>query len=217
MTLQSDAARADLAYAGFHRGLGETARASGALRAVEELYCAVPDATLISGPTGHAVVPVAQLPEAPPPLAPLEGCGLAFVRADPVRASQNPDDQRALVAALAWLRLGLSRRLLDACFGHLGKRTAHDEPLMHQQLIKGALADVATAQMEAETVLLAAGLDTAMLGDLHHQITGADRMLLRLLGAFGFTVDGPGREALLSELIADAYICYSHAETGATS
>lgn len=45
----------------------------------------------------------------------------------------------------------------------------------------------------------------AWLGHVHERITRADRALLRLLGAHGFVVPGPGWDAHLSELLADVY------------
>jgi hypothetical protein len=48
-------------------------------------------------------------------------------------------------------------------------------------------------------------LDGTVLTGLNAQITGTDRMLLRLLGAAGFLADGPGQAARASELIADVY------------
>ncbi|MEU8890063.1 acyl-CoA dehydrogenase family protein [Streptomyces sp. NPDC048442] len=214
MTRRHDTTPADLADPEFRQSLGAAARASGALSAVEELYRAVPAGALLSGPAGHALVPAARLSGVPPvlPVA-LEGSGLAVVRTDACATGEVPPATGdVLTTALAWLRLGLSRGLFDACVDHLGRRTVHHAPLLQQQLIKGALADAATEHTAIETVLLAPVLDGATLCDLHRQLTGADRTLLRLLGAFGFTAEGPGRAALLSELIADAYACHHHAE-----
>ncbi|MFI0975842.1 acyl-CoA dehydrogenase family protein [Streptomyces sp. NPDC021093] len=211
-TRMHNAPPADLSDPEFQQSLAGTARAAGALRAVEELYRAVPAGALLSGPAGHALVPAARLSEVPSvcPVA-LEGSGLTVVGTD---SADRAATGNMLSTALAWLRLGLSRGLFDACVDHLGRRTVHDAPLLQQQLVKGALADAATEHTAIETVLLAPVLDGATLGDLHRQLTGADRTVLRLLGAFGFTAEGPGRAALLSELIADAYACHHHPEPG---
>ncbi|MEV5981353.1 hypothetical protein [Streptomyces sp. NPDC052114] len=191
----------------FHQRLGERARTSAPGAAVEELYRAVPDGLALQGPAGHAVVPTGRLPGAADLLAaPLKGHGLSIVRPGADTAWTERTD------AVVWLRLGLSRALLDACLAHLEQRTVQGAPLLHQQLVGGALADAVTEQTEAESVLLVPGQEPAVLGDLHRQITAVDRKLLRLLGAFGFTVDGPGRTALLSELIADVYAGHHPAE-----
>ncbi|GFJ86746.1 hypothetical protein [Phytohabitans rumicis] len=109
---------------------------------------------------------------------------------------------------LARLRLGLSQALLDATVTHLRERRAGDVPLLLQQLVKGALADAVTEQLEMCCVLAAPASGEpagAALVDLHRQITLTDRMLLRLLGASGFTLDGPGRTVHASELLADVW------------
>ncbi|WP_237773164.1 hypothetical protein [Streptomyces luteocolor] len=191
----------------FHQRLGERARTSGAGAAVELLYRAVPDGLVLQGPAGHAVVPTGRLPGAADLLPePLRGDGLSLVRPGADTAWAERTD------AVVWLRLGLSRALLDACLTHLEQRTVQDAPLLRQQLVGGALADAATEQTEAESVLLVPGQEPAMLSDLHRRITAVDRRLLRLLGAFGFTAEGPGRTALLSELIADVYAGHHLAE-----
>ncbi|MFF1402162.1 hypothetical protein [Streptomyces sp. NPDC058294] len=119
--------------------------------------------------------------------------------------------------AVAWLRLGMSERLRDACLAHLASRHTEGASLLMQQMVKGTLADVLLEHLEIEGVLddLTAGrtgplgplrpTDDRHLAALQEQITRADRTLLRLLGAHGFTADGPGAGAHASELLADAY------------
>ncbi|MEU3859153.1 hypothetical protein AB0F03_17545 [Streptomyces sp. NPDC028722] len=119
--------------------------------------------------------------------------------------------------AVAWLRLGMSERLRDACLAHLASRHTDGAPLLMQQMVKGTLAEVLLEHVEIEGVLddLTAGrtgplgplrpTDDRHLAALQEQITRADRTLLRLLGAHGFTADGPGAGAHASELLADAY------------
>lgn len=51
----------------------------------------------------------------------------------------------------------------------------------------------------------AGGAAGGWLGHVHERITRADRVLLRLLGAYGFVVPGPGWDAHLSEVLADVY------------
>ncbi|MEV4490108.1 hypothetical protein AB0K04_08325 [Micromonospora coxensis] len=134
--------------------------------------------------------------------------GLAVVRRpagthppDPAEAA----DAREVTLATAWLRLGLSERLLDDCLGYLHGRTTGDEPLIGQQLVRGELAEIRMDHLEVAAVLDDAPPGDAQLLDVHRRITGADRSLLRLLGASGFVADGPGRVAYVSELLADAY------------
>ncbi|MEU6477899.1 hypothetical protein ABZ858_13570 [Streptomyces sp. NPDC047017] len=207
MTSESEQQHTGPGRLAFHRRIDEVARTSGAKRAFEELYRARPEGTLLRGPAGHAVVPSQRLPGADDALPePLRGCGLAIVRDPAAPDPAEPAD------ALVWLRLGLSRALLDACLTYLEQRTVHDAPLLHQQLVRGALADAVIEQTEVESVLMAPVHGPAALGDLHRQITAVDRGLLRLLGAFGFTAEGPGRTALLSELIADVYSCHQHTQ-----
>ncbi|MFI2714431.1 hypothetical protein ACH495_30360 [Micromonospora sp. NPDC018662] len=110
------------------------------------------------------------------------------------------------LAALAGLRLGLSEALLDLTVAHLGDRRAGDTPLLLQQLVKGALADVVTEQIEVRVRLTGTPPPADSLASLHRQITMADRMLLRLLGASGFVADGPGAVVDASELLADAWV-----------
>lgn len=121
---------------------------------------------------------------------------------------------------LAWLRLGVSERLRDASIAYLAARQVEGTSLLMQQMVKGALADVLIDHLEIEGYLddLADGVDRVAvplgphppmdeheLVRLQAQITRADRALLRLLGAHGFTAEGPGMTAYASELLADAY------------
>ncbi|MFC7545964.1 hypothetical protein [Plantactinospora sp. GCM10030261] len=186
------------------------ARTEGAGAALRELG--------ITGPGRYAIVPAG--PDAPAaatdPLLTAEG--LALVRRpdgtpEPDRASDpeagdpeagDPETgARATALALAWLRLGLSERLLDDCLGYLDGRTTGGEPLLGQQLVKGELAEIRMDHLEVAAVLDGAAPGDAHVQDAHRRITTTDRTLLRLLGASGFVHDGPGRTAYASELLAD--------------
>ncbi|MBV2154724.1 hypothetical protein [Kitasatospora sp. SUK 42] len=133
-------------------------------------------------------------------------------------------DPDAWGAGLAWLRLGNSERLREACVAYLATRKVEGTSLLLQQLVKGALADALIEQLEIEGVLdyltedaeetgpdgcsplaPALPLDPPALARLQAQITEVDRALLRLLGAYGFTAEGPGQAAYASELLADVY------------
>lgn len=151
--------------------------------------------------------------------------GLAVLRpgeggADAVARSVSPSASRDWSTGLAWLRLGVSERLRDASIAYLAVRQVEGTSLLMQQMVKGALADVLIEHLEIEGVLddLADGIDRVAvplgprppmdereLARLQAQITRADRTLLRLLGAHGFTAEGPGMTAHASELLADVY------------
>ncbi|WFE32654.1 hypothetical protein [Micromonospora sp. WMMD975] len=202
-----------------------SARTGGLTATLTTMHDTLADGVLPCGPTGCCVLPeptlrdagrvwtgdtVAALdPAAVERLGTVETADgrLAAVRyrgaADPAGA---PAPWPEWMAALAGLRLGLSEALLDLTVAHLGDRRAGDTPLLLQQMIKGALADVVTEQIEIKVRLTGTPPPAGSLAALHRQITTADRMLLRLLGASGFVADGPGLAVNASELLADAWI-----------
>lgn len=218
------------------QSLHDTARGHGPGAALARLYAALPEDTLPVGPAGHALVPAAAgrasarpwppagragtsrergaEPMPGPPLTAGSGPGGRELialrvpgRATGIAASSSPG-YRAWLLALAWLRLGVSAGLLDAARAYLSARTVAGAPLLSRQLVRGALADAAT-ELTARATLAgrhAAELPGALLAEVHWQITAADRTLSRLLGASGFTADGPGLAAYLSELLADTYV-----------
>ncbi|MET8453980.1 hypothetical protein [Streptomyces sp. NPDC005209] len=112
----------------------------------------------------------------------------------------------ACLVALAGVRHAWSQALLRSVVAHLGNRTSGDRLLLDQQLVQGALADAVIGQRENETCLGADGAEPGELRLLHDRITEVDRTLLRLTGAHGFTADGPGRTAHLSELVSHLYV-----------
>lgn len=202
------------------------ARREGLVSAVTELTAAVAGGAIVYGPAGHAIVPAAVARDATTvwidgvvaerdtgreTLVRQIGLGpdtLIALRHTPSSASSLSHAPAEWLAGLAWMRLGLSESLLDACTAYLGARSSGDTPLLLQQMVRGAVADALTEQLEVRAVLdgLAADdLPISALTDLNRQITGADRLLLRLLGAGGFLADGPGQTAHVSALIADAY------------
>ncbi|MFE2627376.1 hypothetical protein ACFXDP_05480, partial [Streptomyces sp. NPDC059374] len=201
-------------------GRGARARRPGGVRARAGRPGAGAPTAPPRGPRGHAVLPKELLDE----FAAMEAedarrderrddeplPGLAVLRpADPVEAAA-PDgtDARVWGTGLAWLRLGMSERLREACVAYLAARQVEGTSLLMQQMVKGTLADVLIEHLEIEGVLeeLADGPGgDGTLDRLQRQITRADRTLLRLLGAHGFTQDGPGPAAHASELLADVY------------
>lgn len=165
--------------------------------------------SLQTGRGSFVVVPAG--PDAPATVADplLAAEGIAVLRRPagrhPSGAPAPASVAREVTLATAWLRLGLSERLLDDCLGYLHGRATGGEPLIGQQLVRGELAEIRMDHLEVAAVLDAAPPSDAQLLDVHRQITGADRALLRLLGASGFVADGPGRVAYVSELLADTY------------
>lgn len=204
--------------------LRDTARRLGPDVAIERLHRAAGADTLLFGRTGHALAPRelaerarhvcyggAVRPrdrgrEVELDVAPLSDLDVVALRMRAPEPGVAEPSSRWSIAVL-WLRLGLAGRLLDRCLVYLGERSVADGPLLRQQLVKGTLADVVIAQLDLETMLASIGprADPETLADLHRQVTGADRELLRLLGAYGFTVDSPAAAAYVSELLADAY------------
>ncbi|MGW7446197.1 hypothetical protein [Kitasatospora sp. NPDC054795] len=181
------------------------------------------------GPNGHAVVAadrIAAVPrepegagDRPKPLGDVELPGGAVTLLyhpghDSRRfegSDRRPDPQRAGRAfgyGLAWLRLGISEGLRDAALRYLADRRVGDTPLIQQQLVKAAVAESLTEQLEVRATLDeldAAALPSALLDDLHRQLTHCDRAQVQLLGAGGYLSDGPGQVAYVSELLAEAY------------
>lgn len=235
-----------------------SARGDGLVPALTLLSRALSPGAPPRGPRGHAVVPRELLDgyresatggeqrgptteAGPPDPTPDPTPGLAVLQpaTAPAAARTHPGaDPHAWGTGLAWLRLGASERLREACTAYLAARTVEGTSLLLQQLVKGALADALIEQLEIGGVLddLAADhheadgadgadgddaadgspdgadplapvrpLDARSLARLQAQITEVDRALLRLLGAHGFTAEGPGRDAHASELLADVY------------
>jgi hypothetical protein len=137
-------------------------------------------------------------------------------------SAQEADEAAGQAAAgwrigLAWLRLGLSQRLREACLTYLGGREIDGGTLLGQQLVHASLADALIRHAVVEAVLAPqspASLSSAEIRWLHGRLTQADRGLLRLLGGSGFINAEPGRCALVSELLADVYIGGGHAAEG---
>jgi hypothetical protein len=194
------------------------ARTAGLVPALSALCAETLPGLLPCGPAGHAIVPADVAASADrvwlagvvSPRSPgtektlstveLDDGVLVVLRHQPaVRPSVHGS---AWEAGLVVLRLGLSERLLDTCVRYLGDRTTGESTLLRQQLVQGAVADVLIEHLEVRAVLADEASDPAHLQD---QITRADRVLLRLLGAGGFLAGGPGTTAHLSELLAEAH------------
>lgn len=174
----------------------------------------------LAGPGGHALVPVSLLDSlrhlrtAGGDVPHGAGTTTVTVLTVPddiavVRLSTPPGPgvwpETAAVTELARLRQDWSRRLLRHVLEHLSPRTTGGKPLLDQQLVLAPLADAFIGQEETTTVLSAAEATEDELALVHDRITEVGRTLLRLLGAHGFTADGPGRTAHVSELLAHVY------------
>ncbi|RFU41886.1 hypothetical protein DZF91_09535 [Actinomadura logoneensis] len=196
--------------------------------ALTALRTAVCPEALPCGPAGHALVPediaetfdhgwadgsgaprAADREDRLTEIAVSGGVLVALRRRDEAPVDVHRAPVRAWTLGLAWVRLGLSEQMLDTCMTYLRGRVTGAGTLLNQQMVKGSLAEVAIEHLEIETMMdgaLPGDLDIAATVHLHAQITRADRMLLRLLGAYGFLADGPGQVAWVSELLADVYV-----------
>lgn len=186
-----------------------TARRDGLVPALSLLCETVCDGTPPRGPGGHVVALAGMAgtdTEDVMATITVEGGTIIATRSPAGPSGRTPWEAWAL--GVTCLRFGLSERLLDAVLAHLGGRTVGDAKLLHQQMVKGGVAEAVIEQLEIETMLAGAtpgDLDDGVLAGLNAQITETDRMLLRLLGAVSFLADGPGQVARVSELIADVY------------
>lgn len=159
-----------------------------------------------TGPGGHRWVPPGEPVTGTPRPAPVDLAGWQVVREDAAEVVPT-----TWLAGLARVRLDMSARLFGDALTYLSGRRAGGDPLLHQQLMKGAVADV-----EAEHELLRAtltGLDVqsqpptpAAVGMLHLGITAVDALVLQTAGAAGYLRRGPAGAAYVSELLADTYL-----------
>jgi hypothetical protein len=106
---------------------------------------------------------------------------------------------------LAAVRLGLTRRLLDAAAKHLTDRTGGGEPLIRKQMVTGTIADV-IAGIELLREYAAVRPAGTVLADLHDHITDLDWQVIKLFGAAGYIADHPARALYVSALVANTWI-----------
>ncbi len=159
-----------------------------------------------AGLQGLAAVPSAALPAnsrtVPHRLA--AGEGISLLRAGRVGAGRGLTGRRA--AALAAVRIGVLERMLDLAVSHLSGRTFGASPIIEQQLVLGAVADVA-AQIEALAAAPAGDdLAPAAAWARHERLTAAGWTVLQLFGACGYVADHPARSLHVSTLVADVWI-----------
>lgn len=190
---------------------------------------------LAIAPGRYAAVPAKAAPDAVPvvthSLASSEGiifvdCGRprpADAPAASAAAFGPPGQGGAGLAEFGWrlaaVRLGLTRRLLDAAVEHLSERYGGGEPLVRKQLVTGTTADVISGieLLGQYASLLAAGSraagapaagasQLAALADLHARITDLDVEVIGLFGAAGFIADHPVRALYVSALVASTWV-----------
>jgi hypothetical protein len=171
---------------------------------------------LAMAPGRYAAVPAKtapdELPVAPHSLAGLEDIVLVDRgRPSAGDTSTAPGDAELVTFGqrLAAVRLGLTRRLLDAATEHLSNRTGGDEPLVRKQLVTGAIADIIAGVELLRAYangLPAAGAPLANLADLHAKITELDLEVIRLFGAAGYIADHPVRALYVSALVANTWM-----------
>jgi hypothetical protein len=204
-----------------------TARTDGLIAALDLLTDALLPGTVPFGPAGHAVTTStvagsashvwhdgftrAREPEREQKLTAAASVGPVVIlrHAPSVAAGEGcAVHHDTWLAGLAWLRLGLSEALRRCCMSYLGRRrTGATATLLQQQMVKGSVADAVSAHLEVHAVLreFDAIQTSGMAERLHGVLTGADRTLVRLLGASGYVTGGEGETMNVSELLADAY------------
>ncbi|MFD1046228.1 acyl-CoA dehydrogenase family protein, partial [Kibdelosporangium lantanae] len=92
-------------------------------------------------------------------------------------------------------------RMLDLAVERLSGRTFAGVPLIDQQLVAGAVADVVT-----DLELLRAAHYEKSAADLHERVTEAGWTVTRMFGAEGYVADHPVRALYVSALVADIWI-----------
>jgi hypothetical protein len=149
---------------------------------------------------GVAVVPAGDVPDGaqvvPHSLAEREG--LALIR---IPFTHGPGLVGRRAAALAEVRLGLLRQMLDLAVERLAGRTFAGVPLIDQQLVIGALADVVTGVEVASSLA-----DDAPAAARHEWLTEAGWTVTKFFGAEGYIADHPVRSLYVSTLVADVWI-----------
>ncbi|SDN47341.1 acyl-CoA dehydrogenase family protein [Actinacidiphila guanduensis] len=118
-------------------------------------------------------------------------------------------------ARLAAVRIGVLARLLDAAVERLAQRRFGGVPLLDQQLVRAALADV-TAEIETATAAARWAHTTPEAAwAWHERLTEAGWKTARLFGAEGYLTDHPARGLHLSALTADLWLARPPAREGA--
>ena len=118
----------------------------------------------------------------------------------------DPDTGPVWTAGIAWIRLGLTTRLLEQAAAHLRGRTVAGVVTLNLPMVRGILADAAAGIAEARALLdTGAGPYGADLHRVHRALDETGRSCLHLFGAAGFLTGGPGGDLRVSELLAETY------------
>jgi hypothetical protein len=160
-----------------------------------------------------AVLPVADLPDGAHPvpndLAAREGLAVVRLRATDAPMGAGLTGHR--VDALAAVRVGVLARMLDLAVERLAGRRFDGVPLIEQQVVRGAVADVVTG-IELATATRVELAPAAVWAAQHEHLTELGWTVTRFFGAEGYIADHPARSLYVSALVADVWI----ARTAAT-
>lgn len=179
---------------------------------------------LAMAPGRYAAVPAKAAPDAVPvlPHSLASSEDIVFIdcgRSRPAAPGHGGTGLAEFGRRLAAVRLGLTRRLLDAAVAHLSERYGGGEPLVRKQLVTGTTADVVSGiELLRQYACLpaadpppagtsaddASGL--AAVADLHARITDLDEKVIGLFGAAGFIADHPVRALYVSALVANTWV-----------
>jgi hypothetical protein len=167
-------------------------------------------------PAGYTILPAGHVATTvlPHPLVESEGLELVHVSRDTLLnkfvqqgapAYEGPTHDLLLVG----VRLGLTHRMLDLAVAHLSGRRSGDGPLVHRQLVRAAIADVATTietcRAGCEVAAADPASDPVAVAGMHERLGGAGRSLAELFGAAGYLREHPGRCLYVAELVHDAW------------
>jgi len=119
----------------------------------------------------------------------------------------DPDTGPAWTTGIAWIRLGLTERLLERAAAHLRGRTVAGVVTLNLPMVRGIVADAAAGIAEARALLDTDAETETGTGPhrVHLALDEAGRSCLHLFGAAGLIADGPGSAVRVSELLADTY------------
>ncbi|MEU6024681.1 hypothetical protein [Micromonospora sp. NPDC047134] len=213
VTVSTPAAATDLAR--YHR----LAYTAGVVTALGALQAETSPGIVPVGPGGHTLLPAAvyaasdryATPQGPRPQPygqtvldrVVTGDGELIAWRVP-GGGPDPDTATAWTAGIAWIRLGLTTRLLEQAAEHLRGRTVGGVLTLHLQMVRGILAEAAAGIAEARALLNTDGYGTD-LHRVHRALDESGRNCLHLFGAAGFLTDGPGGDLHVSELLAETY------------
>jgi hypothetical protein len=133
---------------------------------------------------------------------PVRGCDALSWRAVPASNHDDLAEFGALLVRLHWETVGVQ---LDDVLRHLADRTSEGTPLLHRQLVQGAVADVALALSDTEG-LLELPSTASRRWQAHLGLVSAGRTLLKLFGGSSFLAGGPGSVLYLAELLGNVYL-----------